>query len=131
PASFGNSDALNPGEWVIAVGSALGLENTVTTGVVSATGRQVGIIRDPRGQIGFEDFIQTDAAINRGNSGGPLVNLYGEVIGINTAIATNTGGYMGIGFAIPSNMVEPIVTAIMEDGEVRRAWLGVTLQELT
>lgn len=132
PASFGDSQELNPGEWIIAVGSALGLENTVTTGVVSATGRQVGIIRDQMtGFVGFEDFIQTDAAINPGNSGGPLLNLYGEVVGINTAIATRTGGYMGIGFAIPSNMVRPVVEAIIEDGEVRRGWLGVVMGDLT
>jgi serine protease Do len=127
-ATLGDSDLLNPGEWVIAVGSALGFENTVTTGVVSATGRRVGIL----GHVGgFENFIQTDAAINPGNSGGPLLNIFGEVIGINTAIATRTGGYMGIGFAIPSSMVDPIVRAIVDDGKVERGWLGVEVGELT
>jgi serine protease Do len=125
PARFGDSDRLQPGEWVLAIGSAFGLENTVTAGIVSATGR-MGM-----GLAVYENFIQTDAAINPGNSGGPLVNLYGEVIGINTAIATRTGGYMGIGFAIPSSMVQPIVQAIIEHGQVARGWLGIQMQELT
>ena len=131
PATFGDSDMLNSGEWVIAIGSALGLENTVTTGVVSATGRQVGIIRDRAGGMGFEDFIQTDAAINPGNSGGPLINLRGEVVGINTAIFSRTGGNIGIGFAIPINLVKELLPQLRGKGKVTRGYLGVLIQKVT
>lgn len=125
PAELGDSDELEVGEWVLAIGNPFGLEQTVTAGIVSATGRaRVGI-------ADYEDFIQTDAAINPGNSGGPLVSLDGKVIGINTAIATRTGGYQGIGFAIPSNMVRQIARSIVEDGRVVRGWLGVAIQDLT
>jgi len=125
PVRFGNSDTLRLGEWVVAVGSPFALERTITAGVVSAKGRsRVGI-------TDYEDFIQTDAAINPGNSGGPLVNLRGEVVGVNTAIATRSGGNMGVGFAIPSNIAEFISTRLIEEGEVRRGWLGVTIQNLT
>lgn len=130
-AEFGDSEALNVGEWVLAVGNPFGFEHTVTAGIVSATGRQLGIIRDQRGFAGFENFIQTDAAINPGNSGGPLVNLYGQVIGINTAIASQTGGYMGLGFAIPTSIAEPVVRSIIEEGAVTRGYLGVTMNPLT
>jgi serine protease Do len=125
PAQLGNSDALEVGQWVVAVGSPFGLDQTVTAGIISATGRaDVGL-------AAYEDFIQTDAAINPGNSGGPLVNLQGEVVGINTAIASRTGGYMGIGFAIPSNMVRSITGSILQHGRVDRGWLGAGIQDLT
>ncbi|MBS0622887.1 MAG: DegQ family serine endoprotease [Verrucomicrobia bacterium] len=117
-----DSDAAEVGEWVIAIGSPFGLEATVTVGVVSAKGRDELHITD------FEDFIQTDAAINPGNSGGPLLNLDGEVIGVNTAIVTGSGGYMGIGFAIPSNMAKRVMDQLIHAGSVTRGFLGVTLQ---
>ncbi|MGM0487139.1 MAG: DegQ family serine endoprotease [Planctomycetota bacterium] len=125
PVELGNSDAIKVGEWVLAIGSPFGLTQTVTAGVVSAKGRANMGIAD------YEDFIQTDAAINPGNSGGPLVNLKGQVIGINTAIASRTGGYMGIGFAIPSNMARQIMDSIIETGEVKRGRLGAMIQDLT
>lgn len=123
--SFGDSEELQTGQWVMAFGSPLSqnLNNTVTAGIVSAMGRL-----QPTGQGqggGAENFIQTDAAINPGNSGGPLVNLNGQLVGVNTAIASNTGGFQGIGFAIPSSTVERVVTQIIEEGEVRRAYLGI------
>ncbi len=125
PSRLGNSDDLQVGDWVLAVGSPFGLTQSVTSGIVSATGRaNVGI-------TDYEDFIQTDAAINPGNSGGPLVNMNGEVVGINTAIATRSGGYNGIGFAIPSNMVISIKDAIMANGRVDRGQLGAIIQNLT
>lgn len=123
-ASIGDSDKLKIGEWVAAVGAPLGLPETFTTGVVSALHRQVALNL-------YENFIQTDAPINPGNSGGPLVNLRGEVIGINTAIATRTGGYQGIGFAIPINMAMKIMEDLLEKGEVSRGWLGISMQEIT
>ena len=107
---------LQVGEWVLAIGSPFQLSQTVTAGIVSATGRaNVGF-------ADYEDFIQTDAAINRGNSGGPLLSLNGEVIGMNTAIVTNnsTGGYMGIGFAIPSNMIKHVMEELISNGEITR-----------
>jgi serine protease Do len=119
---LGDSDEIDIGEWVIAIGSPFQLEASVTVGVVSAKGRQNLRITD------FEDFIQTDAAINPGNSGGPLLNLQGEVIGINTAIVSRSGGYMGIGFAIPSNMAKSIMAQIIDKGSVTRGFLGVSLQ---
>lgn len=120
--TFGDSDALRVGEWVVAVGNPFGLEGTITKGIVSAKGRQ------DLGIVPYEDFIQTDAAINPGNSGGPLLNVRGEVIGVNTAIYTRSGGYMGIGLAIPSKMVQPVIDQIMEKGAVKRAYLGIVLQ---
>jgi len=121
---FGDSDALRVGSWVVAVGNPFGLQSTITAGIVSAKGRsRVGI-------ADYEDFIQTDAAINPGNSGGPLVNLRGEVVGVNTAIATRSGGNMGIGFAIPSNMAMSIMDTLREDGVVTRGRLGVSIQDL-
>ncbi|GAB4317837.1 MAG: DegQ family serine endoprotease [Candidatus Sumerlaeia bacterium] len=122
---LGDSDKLRVGDWVIAVGNPLGFTNTVTVGIVSATGRaNVGLAE-------FEDFIQTDAAINQGNSGGPLVNIQGEVVGINSAIATRTGGFSGIGLAIPSNMARSVMTQLLEKGRVSRGWLGIYIQDLT
>jgi serine protease Do len=130
-AKFGDSDKMEVGHWVLAIGSPFGLTQTVTAGIVSAKGRQVGIIQDARGYAGFEDFIQTDAAINPGNSGGPLVNLYGEVIGVNTAINTRSGGYDGVGFAIPSNMAQKVMSSIIETGSVRRGAIGAVIGPVT
>ena len=122
---WGDSDKLQVGEFVLAIGSPYGLNNTVTMGIISAVGRaNVGI-------ADYEDFIQTDAAINPGNSGGPLVNVKGELIGINTAIFSRTGGYQGIGFAVPSNMVRLVMDQLIQKGKVTRGWIGVTIQELT
>ena len=122
---MGNSDNLEVGEWVIAIGNPFGLSHTVTTGIVSAKGRDIGA--GP-----YDEFIQTDASINPGNSGGPLLNMKGEVIGINTAIISgNTGGNVGIGFAIPINMAAGIVKDLKEHGKVTRGWLGVVIQNLT
>lgn len=120
--TLGDSNTLEVGEWVIAIGNPLGLQATLTVGVVSAKGRSNLSIAN------YEDFIQTDAAINRGNSGGPLMDLEGEVIGINTAIASSTGGYMGIGFAIPSNVAREVMAQILEKGSVTRGYMGVSLQ---
>ncbi len=124
PAILGDSDAIEVGEWVVAVGSPFGLHQTVTAGIVSAKGRAGVGITD------YEDFIQTDAAINPGNSGGPLVSLHGEVIGINTAIASRTGAYNGIGFAIPSNMARRVMDSLIKTGKVERGWLGASIQNL-
>lgn len=125
PAKLGKSSTLEVGEWVLAMGSPFGLDQTVTAGIISATGRaNVGI-------TDYEDFIQTDAAINPGNSGGPLVNLKGEVVGINTAIASRSGGYMGVGFAIPSEMAGHVMRSIIDKGFVTRGWLGAMIQDLT
>jgi serine protease Do len=120
--NFANSDLIDVGEWAIAIGSPFQLEATVTVGVVSAKGRQNLKITD------LEDFLQTDAAINPGNSGGPLLNLNSEVIGVNTAIVSRSGGYMGIGFAIPSNMAKVIANQIIDKGSVTRGFIGVSLQ---
>ena len=122
--TFGNSDELEIGEWVVAIGSPCALESSLTVGVVSAKGRQ------DLGITSLEDFIQTDAAINPGNSGGPLLNLNNQVIGVNTAILSRTGGYMGIGFSIPSHMVQHVFDQIMNSGGVQRAYLGVILQQI-
>ncbi|MBN1443353.1 MAG: DegQ family serine endoprotease, partial [Planctomycetes bacterium] len=125
PAALGDSDELEVGEWVIAVGNPFGLTQTITSGIVSAKGRgNVGI-------VDYGDFIQTDAAINPGNSGGPLVNLKAEVVGINTAIFSRSGGFMGIGFAIPINMARQIKDTILKDGKVVRGYLGVIIQNLS
>lgn len=121
---LGDSEALEVGEWVIAIGNPFGLSQTVTVGVVSAKGRsRVGINE-------YENFIQTDAAINPGNSGGPLLNIHGEVVGINSALYSRTGGYMGIGFAIPINMVKSIEEQLQKHGKVTRGWLGVAIQDV-
>lgn len=125
--TIGNSNNLGVGEWVLAVGNPFRLQSTVTAGIVSALGRDVQIIDDV---LRIESFIQTDAAINRGNSGGALVNTSGELIGINTAIATQSGSYQGYGFAVPSNLAMKVAQDIMEFGEVRRGMLGVTIQSV-
>lgn len=123
--SWGDSDKLMVGETVLAIGSPYGLAGTVTMGIVSAVGRaNVGVAM-------YEDFIQTDAAINPGNSGGALVNVHGEIVGINTAIFSTTGGYQGIGFAIPSNMAKIVMNSLIAKGKVVRGWLGVTIQGIT
>ncbi len=124
PARWGKSTQLEVGDWVLAVGSPFGLDHTVTAGIVSAKGRANMGITD------YEDFIQTDAAINPGNSGGPLLNLRGEVVGINTAIASRSGTNMGIGFAIPSDMASQVMQKLVTDGEVKRGYLGVMIQDL-
>ncbi|HKQ07403.1 MAG TPA: trypsin-like peptidase domain-containing protein [Blastocatellia bacterium] len=125
-ARLGDSDKLAVGDWVLAIGSPFGLEQTVTAGIISAKDRDT-----EQGSTPFQKFLQTDAAINPGNSGGPLVNLAGEVIGINTQIATSTGAYSGIGFALPASTAADTYTQLIASGRVRRGYLGVELQELT
>ena len=124
PVQFGNSDKMRVGDWVVAIGNPFGLGGSVTAGIISARGRDIG--SGP-----YDDFIQTDASINRGNSGGPLFNLDGEVIGINTAIYSQTGGSVGIGFAIAANLASNVVAQLQEHGQTRRGWLGVFIQEIT
>jgi len=130
--SFMDSDNVKVGEWVLAVGNPFNLNSTVTAGIISAKGRNIGIIgsnrvdaQDPAARTAIESFIQTDAAINPGNSGGALVNLNGDLIGINTAIASQTGSYAGYGFAVPANIVSKIVEDLMAFGTVQRGWLGI------
>ncbi len=125
PLELGDSSSLEVGEWVVAIGNPFGLSHTLTVGVVSATGRTSLGIND------YEDFIQTDAAINPGNSGGPLVNLDGKVVGINTAIFSRSGGYMGVGFAIPINLAKSIANQLIDRGEVTRGFIGIIIQPLT
>jgi serine protease Do len=121
---FGNSRKARVGDWVVAIGNPFGLGGTVTAGIISARGRDINA--GP-----YDDFIQTDASINRGNSGGPMFNLAGEVIGINTAIFSPSGGSVGIGFAIPASTAEPVITQLMKSGAVKRGWLGVHIQAVT
>jgi serine protease Do len=122
--TMGNSEKLEVGEWVVAIGNPFGLSHTVTTGVVSAKGRNIGA--GP-----YDEFIQTDASINPGNSGGPLLNMNGDVIGINTAIYSGSGGNVGIGFALPINMAKGILDDLKQNGKVTRGWLGVMIQRIT
>lgn len=122
--SFGNSDKARIGDWVMAIGNPFGLGGTVTLGIVSAVGRDIS--SGP-----YDNFIQTDASINRGNSGGPLFNMNGEVVGINTAIISPSGGSIGIGFSIPANLATKVVDQLVEFGETRRGWLGVQIQTVT
>jgi serine protease Do len=128
PIRIGNSDEVKVGEWVVAVGNPFNLTSTVTSGIVSAKGRRLGL--NNRNVRAIESFIQTDAAVNPGNSGGALVDIEGRLVGINTAIASPTGQFAGYAFAIPVNMVVKIVDDIMEYGEFRRAYLGITVAEL-
>ncbi|MDP6574070.1 MAG: Do family serine endopeptidase [Rhodospirillales bacterium] len=121
PVEFGDSDVVRVGDWVVAIGNPFGLGGTVTAGIISARGRDINA--GP-----YDDFLQTDASINRGNSGGPMFNLKGEVIGINTAIFSLTGGSVGIGFAIPAAVAKPVVNQLIKHGHVRRGWLGVHIQ---
>jgi len=123
--SFSDSSKLRVGEWVVAIGNPFGLSHTLTVGVVSAKGRTSIGMND------YEDFIQTDAAINPGNSGGPLVDLDGKVVGINSAIFSRSGGYMGVSFAIPSNLAKEIANQLIENGEVTRGYLGIMIQQVT
>ena len=122
--SWGNSDVLRVGDWVLAIGNPFGLGGTVTQGIISARARNIN--SGP-----YDDFLQTDASINRGNSGGPMFNLKGEVIGINTAIYSPSGGSIGIGFAIPSNLAKGVLTQLVEYGRTKRGWLGVRIQAVT
>lgn len=121
---FGNSDIVRVGDWILAIGNPFGLGGTVTAGIISARARDI--------QSGpYDDYLQTDASINRGNSGGPMFNLQGEIIGINTAIFSPTGGSVGIGFAIPSSLAKPVIDQLIEYGKTRRGWLGVRIQTVT
>jgi serine protease Do len=122
--SFGESDGIRVGDWVIAIGNPYGLGGTVTAGIISARARDINA--GP-----FDDFLQTDAAINRGNSGGPMFNMKGEVVGINTAIFSPTGGSVGIGFAVPSSLAEPIIKQLREGKKITRGWLGVKIQAVS
>lgn len=125
--SFGNSDNVKIGEWVLAVGNPFNLSSTVTAGIVSAKARNINILGK---KSGIDSFIQTDAAVNPGNSGGALVNAYGDLIGINAAIASNTGSYTGYSFAIPVNIVKKIIDDIMQYGEVQRAYMGINFVDM-
>jgi serine protease Do len=124
---FGNSDSVRVGEWVLAVGNPFNLESTVTAGIVSAKGRNINILG---GGASIESFIQTDAAVNPGNSGGALVNTAGELVGINTAIITESGSYEGYSFAVPSNLAQKVIRDLREFGEVQRAYLGINIEDL-
>ena len=121
---FGNSDKSRVGDWVVAIGNPFGLGGTVTSGIISARNRDINLTR-------YDDFIQTDASINQGNSGGPLFNMDGDVIGINTAIISPSGASSGIGFAIPANYASTIIDQLIKYGETKRGWLGVRIQEVT
>jgi serine protease Do len=125
--SFGSSDALKVGEWVLAVGNPFNLNSTVTAGIVSAKARNIHILKD---RLAIESFIQTDAAVNPGNSGGALVNSHGELVGINTAIASTTGSYSGYSFAVPVEIVKKVIQDLMDHGVVQRAFLGADMVEL-
>jgi serine protease Do len=125
PVKFGDSDKARVGDWVVAIGNPFGLGGTVTSGIISARNRDINLTR-------YDDFIQTDASINQGNSGGPLFNLNGDVIGINTAIiAPGQSGSIGIGFAIPANAASNVITQLIKYGETKRGWLGVRIQQVT
>jgi len=126
---FGNSDSVRIGEWVLAVGNPFNLTSTVTAGIVSAKARDIHLI-GPDHNSAVESYIQTDAAVNSGNSGGALVNEYGKLIGINAAIASNTGSYTGYSFAIPSNIVKKVVKDLIQFGRAKRAYLGVLIREV-
>lgn len=128
--TYGDSDLIIPGEWVLAIGNPFELNSTVTAGIVSAKARNIGILGD-KNNLQVESFIQTDAAVNPGNSGGALVNLRGELIGINSAIATSTGTYSGYSFAIPVSLVKKIVDDLLEFGQVQRGLLGVQITDVT
>ena len=124
PVQFGDSDKARVGDWVVAIGNPFGLGGTVTSGIISARNRDINLTR-------YDDFIQTDASINQGNSGGPLFNLDGQVIGINTAILSPSGTSSGIGFAIPANAASNIINQLIKFGETKRGWLGVRIQQVT
>jgi serine protease Do len=122
--AFGDSDKARVGDWVVAIGNPFGLGGSVTAGIVSARGRNINA-------GAYDDFIQTDAAINRGNSGGPLFNMAGEVIGVNSAIFSPTGTNIGIGFAVPASLAEPVIMQLKKFGKIHRGWLGVKIQPVT
>ena len=126
---FGNSDEVKVGEWVLAVGNPFNLTSTVTAGIVSAKARNINILGRGNSSA-IESFIQTDAAVNKGNSGGALVNIRGQLIGINAAIASNTGSYTGYAFAIPSNLAQKVVGDLIQFGEAQRGYLGVSIAEM-
>jgi len=126
---YGDSDSIYPGEWVLAVGNPFDLNSTVTAGIVSAKARNIGILRD-RSNLQVEAFIQTDAAVNPGNSGGALVNMGGELIGINTAIATSSGSFQGYSFAIPVSLVKKVMDDLLEYGQVQRGLLGIQITDV-
>src|SRR5690606_17395204 len=128
---FGNSDDAQIGEWVLAVGNPFNLNSTVTAGIISAKARNIGILRDENNNLQVESFIQTDAVVNRGNSGGALVNLAGELIGINTAIASTTGTFSGYSFAVPSSIVKKVMDDLLEFGTVQRGLLGIQIQDVS
>jgi serine protease Do len=128
--TYGNSDNLKVGEWVLAVGNPFNLTSTVTAGIVSAKARNINILSDPNNPGAIESYIQTDAAVNKGNSGGALVNTKGELVGINSAIASTTGYYAGYSFAVPVNIVKKVMNDLLEYGEVQRAWMGVSIQDV-
>ena len=130
-ANYGNSDAVKIGEWVLAVGNPFNLNSTVTAGIISAKGRNINILENNQGGLApIESFLQTDAAVNPGNSGGALVNTNGELVGINTAIASNNGSYQGYSFAIPVNIVKKVVSDLIEFGAVQRAYIGLSIQDI-
>src|SRR6202008_5704 len=122
--TFGSSSGMRVGDWVMAIGNPFGLGGSVTVGIISATKRDINA--GP-----YDDFLQTDAAINRGNSGGPLFNMDGQVIGVNTAIISPSGGSIGIGFAVPSNSATVVLDQLRQFGEIRRGWLGVRIQQVS
>ncbi|HNA40430.1 MAG TPA: trypsin-like peptidase domain-containing protein, partial [Chitinophagales bacterium] len=128
--TFANSDNVQVGQWVLAVGNPFNLSSTVTAGIVSAKTRNINILREKAGNLAIESFIQTDAAVNPGNSGGALVDLSGNLIGINSAIATPTGSYAGYSFAIPANLVNKVVKDMIDFGVVQRGFLGVSIREI-
>lgn len=128
PIEFGNSDEVEIGEWVLAVGNPFSLTSTVTAGIISSKARNINILR---GEYAIESFLQTDAVVNPGNSGGALVNIKGELVGLNTAIITESGNYEGYSFAIPSNLVKKVINDLKDYGEVKRAVLGVFIRDVT
>lgn len=130
-AKFGNSDKIKVGEWVLACGNPFDLTSTITAGIVSAKGRNINLLRGSGNNYAIESFIQTDAAVNPGNSGGALVNLKGELVGINTAIASTTGAYAGYSFAVPVTIVKKVMDDLLNHGEVQRALLGVMIRDVT
>lgn len=127
---FGDSDRMKVGEWVLAVGNPFDLTSTVTAGIISAKARNIGILRDLENNLQIESFLQTDAVVNRGNSGGALVNLSGELIGINTAIASQTGNFTGYAFAVPSSIVKKVMDDLLEYGTVQRGILGINIRDV-
>lgn len=127
---YGDSDNVQPGEWVLAIGNPFDLNSTVTAGIVSAKARNIGILQEKTNGLSVEAFIQTDAAVNPGNSGGALVNLQGELIGVNTAIATSSGSYQGYSFAIPVSLVKKVMDDLLEFGKVQRGLLGINIGDV-